>query len=77
MSLVDGSLYKIIDKEAEERRKAVTVPGRLVPRGRKRVAYRKMIVGLAYLGAFVVFGGQYNYSIALDSSFPKKSLWYR
>ena len=33
--------------------------------GRKLVAYTKMVVGLIYLGAFVVLGGKYNYSISL------------
>lgn len=77
MNLIDGSLFKIIDKEAEEKRAAVTIPGRLVPRGRKRVAYRKMVTGLVYLGLFVVFGGQYNFSIATQDSFVQRSLFYR
>ncbi|PSR73493.1 hypothetical protein PHLCEN_2v10785 [Hermanssonia centrifuga] len=77
MNLIDGSLFKVIDKETEERRASVSVPGRLVPRGRKRVAYRKMVMGLAYLGLFVVMGGQYNFGIATQDWFPKKSLIYR
>ncbi|KAJ3558940.1 hypothetical protein NM688_g636 [Phlebia brevispora] len=77
MNLIDGTLFKAIDKESEERRAAVKVPGRLVPRGRKRVAYRKMIMGLMYLGIFVVLGGQYNYGIAIQDWFAQKSLLYR
>ncbi|KAI0698596.1 MBOAT, membrane-bound O-acyltransferase family-domain-containing protein [Cytidiella melzeri] len=75
--LIDGSVFKVIEKESEARRAAVTVPGRLVPRGRKRVAYKKMVQGLVYLGLFVVLGGQYNYSIALKDSFADNSLLYR
>ncbi|KAI0092435.1 MBOAT, membrane-bound O-acyltransferase family-domain-containing protein [Irpex rosettiformis] len=76
-ALIDGSVFKIIEKESEARRAAVTIPGRLVPRGRKRVAYRKMVTGLVYLGLFVFFGGQYNYSIAIQDWFPSKSILYR
>ena len=77
MNLIDGTLFKSLEKDADEKRAAARVPGRLVPRGRKRVAYRKMATGLAFLGAFVVLGGQYNFSIALQDSFPKRSLLYR
>jgi len=75
--LVDGSVFKILEKEDDAKRAAVTVPGRLVPRGRKRVAYFKMFMGLIYLGLFVVLGGQYNYSIAVKDGFVDKSLLYR
>ena len=64
---------------ASEKANGSASPGaqRRVPTGRKRVAYRKMATGLAFLGAFVVLGGQYNFSIALQDSFPKRSLLYR
>ncbi|KAI0347445.1 MBOAT-domain-containing protein [Trametopsis cervina] len=75
--LVDGSVFKVIEKEDEARRAAVTVPGRSVPRGRKRVAYRKMILGLIYLGLFVALGGQYNYAVATQDWFAKKNILYR
>lgn len=75
--LIDGSVFKVIEKESEARRAAVTVPGRIVPRGRKRVAYRKMVTGLLYLGLFVFFGGQYNFAVAIQDWFPTKSLLYR
>ena len=75
--LIDGSVFKIIEKEPEARRAAVTVPGRLVPRGRKRVAYRKLVTGLLYLGLFVFYGGQYNYGIAVQDWFANKSIFYR
>lgn len=77
MNLIDGTLFKAIDKEVEEKRAAAKIPGRLVPRGRKRVAYRKMVVGLVYLGLFVVLGGQYNFGIALQDWFTERSLLYR
>lgn len=77
MSLIDGTLFKLLDKVDEDKRAAVTIPGRLVPRGRKRVAYRKMVMGLIFLGLFVVFGGQYNFSIAIGDGFIHRSLFYR
>ena len=77
MNLIDGTLFKALDKADDERAAAVKIPGRLVPRGRMRVAYRKMIVGLAYLGAFVALGPKYNFAIALQDWFTKKSLVYR
>jgi len=60
-SLIDGSLFKITDKADEKVVEANTVVGRVVPKGRKRVAYWKMLIGLGFLGCFVVFGGSYNY----------------
>ncbi|KAJ7229069.1 endoplasmic reticulum protein [Mycena pura] len=51
--------------------------GRNVPSGRKRVAYRKMLAGLVYLGVFVVFGSSWNYSIGLTPWFVKQSLIFR
>lgn len=47
--------------------------GRMLPPGRKRAAYMKMLMGLVYLGAFVVLGGTYNYSMALKPEFGKMS----
>lgn len=77
MNLIDGTLFKSIEKADEEKRAFATIPGRLVPRGRKRVAYRKMVMGLIYLGLYVVLGGQYNYSIAIQDWFAQKSFLYR
>ncbi|KAJ7283384.1 endoplasmic reticulum protein [Mycena rebaudengoi] len=68
MDLINETLFKKLEKSK---------PGRNVPSGRKRVAYRKMIFGLAYLGIFVVFGGTYNYGISLTPWFLEQSLLYR
>ncbi|KAF8227989.1 MBOAT-domain-containing protein [Tricholoma matsutake] len=51
--------------------------GRKLPPGRKRVAYKKMFMGLLYLGLFVVFGAKHNYSAALEPSFAKKNIIVR
>lgn len=77
MNLIDGTLFKTIDKVDEATKASVTVPGRLVPRGRKRVAYRKMVMGLIYLGLYVVFGSQYNLSVQLQDWFVQKTLLSR
>ncbi|KXN91169.1 Lysophospholipid acyltransferase [Leucoagaricus sp. SymC.cos] len=47
--------------------------GRMLPPGRKRAAYTRMIMGLAYLGAFVFLGGTYNFSAALKPEFAEMS----
>lgn len=77
MDLIDGTRFKLLEKADDGKFKAVSIPGRLVPRGRKRVAYRKMVMGLIYLGLFVVLGGQYNYGIAVQDWFVQKGLLYR
>lgn len=69
MALINETLFKSANGK--------TKPGRAVPLGRKRVAYRKMLTGLLYLGTYVVLGGQYNYSIALDASFTSMGLFRR
>ena len=51
--------------------------GHRLPAGRKRAAYTKMVMGLIYLGAFVVLGGKYNYSISLTDEFAKMPLLKR
>ncbi|KAL0581244.1 Lysophospholipid acyltransferase [Marasmius crinis-equi] len=48
--------------------------GRNIADGRKRVGYRKMVTGLAFLGIFIVFGGTYNYGALLTPEFAAKSL---
>lgn len=52
-------------------------PGRRIPAGRKRVAYKRLAIGLAYLGLFVLYAGKYNYSVALQMWFGKKNKFYR
>src|SRR6266550_1781220 len=51
--------------------------GRLIPKGRKRVAYMKMLMGLIYLGIFVVLGGTHNFAVALTPWFASKPLLFR
>jgi lysophospholipid acyltransferase len=51
--------------------------GRKLPRGRKRVAYMRMFMGLLYLGLFVVFGAKHNFSAALESWFAQKNVLVR
>lgn len=48
-----------------------------MPKGRKRVAYRKLVVGLAFLGLFVTQSGSFSYGEALKDWFLQKSLLYR
>ncbi|KAL5508428.1 ALE1 [Sanghuangporus vaninii] len=72
-SLVDETLFTT--KKGKE--KAITSGSRRVPSGRKRVAYRKMFVGLVFLGLFVTQGGKFNFAVSLQEWFVRKSLLYR
>lgn len=76
-ALVSGSLYKAAEKSEEERRAMDTLPRRLVPRGRKRVAFRKMLVGLAFLGAYVTFYPEFNFQLTVEDEFEKRRLLSR
>ncbi|KAF8556285.1 MBOAT-domain-containing protein [Imleria badia] len=68
-SLVDESLFKSVEATKPMRR--------AIPDGRKRVAYRKMLTGLVFLGFFVVLNPSYNFSTALTPWFAEQSLLYR
>lgn len=57
--------------------KSKTKNGHKLPPGRKRVAYKKMFMGLLYLGLFVVFGAKHNFSTALEPWFAKKDIIMR
>ncbi|KAJ6538943.1 endoplasmic reticulum protein [Mycena capillaripes] len=69
MDLINETLFKKLAVKGKN--------GRNIPSGRKRVAYRKMLFGLAYLGIFVVFTGTWNYSISLTPWFVEQSLLKR
>lgn len=69
MSLINETIYQ---GRAEDKAK-----GRRVPKGRKRVAYRKGAEGLGYLAAYLVVGSNYNYAIALQPWFAQKNIFVR
>ncbi|KAJ6456381.1 MBOAT, membrane-bound O-acyltransferase family-domain-containing protein [Mycena sanguinolenta] len=69
MDLINETLLKKLAAKSKH--------GRNVPSGRKRVAYRKMLFGLAYLGIFVVFAPTWNYRIALSPWFVEQSMLTR
>ncbi|CDO74287.1 hypothetical protein BN946_scf184663.g8 [Trametes cinnabarina] len=74
-ALVSGSLYKAAEKAEEaEGLASDPMPQRLVPRGRKRVAFRKMILGLLFLGIYVVFYPEANYQLTVEDVFEAKRL---
>ncbi|KIJ70373.1 hypothetical protein HYDPIDRAFT_143668 [Hydnomerulius pinastri MD-312] len=71
MSLVDETLFKsAVEKSPKPQRRAV-------PDGRKRVAYRKMVTGLVFLGLFVVLNPSFYYGIAITPWFLNQSIVYR
>ncbi|TDL29602.1 MBOAT-domain-containing protein [Rickenella mellea] len=72
MDLVNETLFTTHNGEVAQKSS-----GRRVPKGRKRVAYRKMAMGLTYLGLFVLLNPKFNYSMVLEDSFAKKSFMYR
>ncbi|KAK2462342.1 hypothetical protein APHAL10511_005648 [Amanita phalloides] len=69
--LINETTFKKL--EAGDKAKA----SRLIPNGRKRVAYWKMLTGLIYLGTFVVLGGSHNFAVALTPWFASQPLLYR
>ncbi|KIY45977.1 MBOAT-domain-containing protein [Fistulina hepatica ATCC 64428] len=54
-----------------------TKGNRKIPSGRKRVAYMRMLLGLFYLGIFVLFGPSYNYHVGLTPWFLEQNLFKR
>lgn len=72
-ALVDGTTFKTNTSEGS----GDVGSKRLIPKGRKRVAYRKMITGLVFLYAFVTYSGRLNYGVAVKSWFADQPLWYR
>ncbi|KAI0069105.1 MBOAT-domain-containing protein [Artomyces pyxidatus] len=71
-SLIDETLFQVSGPTPAE-----TPRRRAVPDGRKRVAYRKMVTGLLFLGLFVLFGSTYNYGVVITDRFLEKSLLHR
>lgn len=63
-ALIDETMFKDVKVDGQRR----------VPKGRKRVAYLKLVLGLAYLGAFVVLGGKFNFNVATTPWFLTLSL---
>lgn len=50
------------------------VPRRLLPSGRKRVGYFKLVTGLAYLGLFVTLYGKFSFAETLRPWFGRITL---
>ncbi|CCM03379.1 uncharacterized protein FIBRA_05509 [Fibroporia radiculosa] len=73
-TLVNGSLFQSLEQETEN---AGRFRKTLVPKGRKRVAYSKMLIGLAFLGSYVTFAGSFNLGVTIEDWFVQRSLLYR
>lgn len=50
------------------------VPKRLLPSGRKRVGYFKLVTGLVYLGLFVTLYGKFSFAETLKPWFGRITL---
>jgi len=74
MSLIDESIYK---SAGPTKHMSGIKPGPKVPKGRKRVAYRKMVIGLIWLCFFVTLSGSHNYSVTLEPWFANHNILYR
>lgn len=72
-SLIDGSIFKISEGNQPKREDK----DRFIPRGRKRMAYRKMVKALIFLGLYTTCYGTFNYTVALKPWFAKKHVLYR
>lgn len=74
MNLIEGTVFKSLLKEDRDSK----IPARrLIPKGRKRVAYSRGLLGLVCLGIFVVFGGTHTYAAAVTEKFAKMDLIQR
>lgn len=67
-SLIDGSLFVVAQSEDK---------GRYVPRGRKRVAYTRMLTGFISLGIYVFLSGTLTYKVVLSDAWLSKKLFTR
>ncbi len=82
-SLIDESVFKkseksdINEKKGSEGDALSQKSKRLLPSGRKRVAYRKLVTGLAFLGLYVTQIGTFSFEQALHDWFKAKGLLYR
>lgn len=65
MSVVNASGYKSEGKTSGSR----------LPPGRKRVAYWRALQGIAFLGLFVLYGGQYDFTYMLENSWFTRPWW--
>ncbi|TFK96340.1 MBOAT, membrane-bound O-acyltransferase family-domain-containing protein [Pterulicium gracile] len=75
-ALIDETMFKVEGVEGK------TKQGMAIPIGRKRVAYRRLIMGLLYLAVYVMFITKYNYSLSLapwfsQLSFGKRVMYYQ
>ncbi|KLO10167.1 MBOAT-domain-containing protein [Schizopora paradoxa] len=82
-SLIDESVFKKAEKGDVNEKKDSGASAlsqkarRLLPDGRKRVAYRKLLTGLVFLGLYVTQIGTFSFEEALKDWFTTKSLLYR
>ncbi|TFY80409.1 hypothetical protein EWM64_g3598 [Hericium alpestre] len=70
--MINGTVFKSPSGSPKEgaRRRAI-------PAGRKRVAYRKGLYGLIYLGLWVVFSPSFYFGIAVTDWFAQQSIPFR
>ena len=71
--LVHGTLFKQLEKKDNTGRGSRT----LVPKGRKRVPYRRMVLGLDLLGTYVTFAASANLCVTVQDWYAKKGFFYR
>ncbi|KAH9077497.1 MBOAT, membrane-bound O-acyltransferase family-domain-containing protein [Lactarius deliciosus] len=69
-SLIDGTLFDDAANKAGPR-------GRPLPDGRKRTAYRKMLLALGFLGIFMGVSPKISYQTAVTDWFLEQSLPYK
>ena len=70
-SLIEGTLFDATSGSSQPQ------PRRLIPNGRKRTAYRKMLFALGYLGLYMGVAPKISFHTALTDWFPEQSLPYR
>ncbi|KAI0269304.1 MBOAT, membrane-bound O-acyltransferase family-domain-containing protein [Gloeopeniophorella convolvens] len=70
-SLIDGTLFNVAGGPEPSARR------RVIPDGRKRVAYRKMLFALGYLGVYMGIAPKISYQTTTTDWFLQQSLPYR
>jgi hypothetical protein len=69
MSLVDGTLWDVTD--GSQPRKS------MIPTGRKRAAYLKMLLALGFLGIYMGVGPKLSFHTAMTDWFLEQSFPYK
>ncbi|KAG9015485.1 lysophospholipid acyltransferase [Tulasnella sp. JGI-2019a] len=75
-SLTYADYMALINETAFEKFRTEDKQSR-IPSGRRRVAFQKLIFGLAGIGFYAVYGGKFGYEVMLKEGWAQNPIWYR